>query len=129
RSWLDGIRASCEALLGMLNGLLEIASGEVGGSGVQLDEVDVIGLVQEVADTLQQQARDKGLELKTRYDDLLRGHWLVDPTRLRQGLFNPVGNAIKFTSSGPVGIPAPAGARPPRGGDPAHCPAPTHPPR
>ena len=33
RLWLERIRASCEALLAMLNGLLEIASGEVGGTG------------------------------------------------------------------------------------------------
>lgn len=104
RIWLERIRASCEALLAMLNGLLEIASGEVGGSGLQLDEVDVIGLVQEVTDTLQPQARDKGLELKTRYDDLLRGQWMVDPTRLRQVLFNLVGNAIKFTANGHVEV-------------------------
>ena len=108
RIWLERIRASCEALLAMLNGLLEIASGEVGGSGLQVDEVDVIGLVQEVTDTLLPQARDKGLELKTRYDDLLRGHWLIDPTRLRQVLFNLVGNAIKFTASGHVEIRASA---------------------
>ncbi|MEJ0020271.1 MAG: ATP-binding protein [Acetobacteraceae bacterium] len=108
RIWLERIRASCEALLAMLNGLLEIASGEVGGAGLQQDEVDVIGLVQEVTDTLQPQARDKGLDLKTRYDDLLRGHWLVDPTRLRQVLFNLVGNAIKFTASGHVEIRASA---------------------
>ena len=108
RLWLERIRASCEALLAMLNGLLEIASGEVGGSGLQVDEVDVIGLVQEVTETLQPQARDKGLELKTRYDDLLRGHWLVDPTRLRQVLFNLVGNAIKFTANGQVEIRASA---------------------
>ncbi len=106
RIWLERIRASCEALLAMLNGLLEIASGDIGG--LQVDEADVIGLVQEVADTLQPQARDKGLELKTRYDDLLRGYWLTDPTRLRQVLFNLVGNAIKFTPSGHVEIRASA---------------------
>ena len=104
RIWLERIRASCEALLAMLNGLLEIASGEVGGSGLQTDEVDVIALVQEVTDTLQPQARDKGLELKTRYDDLLRGQWMADPTRLRQVLFNLVGNAIKFTANGHVEV-------------------------
>ncbi|HEY2616596.1 MAG TPA: ATP-binding protein [Acetobacteraceae bacterium] len=104
RLWLERIRASCDALLAMLNGLLEIASGEVGGGGLQIDEIDVIGLVQEVTDTLRPQARDKGLELKTRYDDLLRGHWLVDPTRLRQVLFNLVGNAIKFTGGGQVEV-------------------------
>jgi CheY-like chemotaxis protein/nitrogen-specific signal transduction histidine kinase len=112
RLWLERIRASCEALLAMLNGLLEIASGEVGGSGLQVDEVDVIGLVQEVTDTLQPQARDKGLELKTRYDDLLHGQWLVDPTRLRQVLFNLVGNAIKFTANGHVEVRASAAAGP-----------------
>jgi signal transduction histidine kinase/CheY-like chemotaxis protein len=104
RLWLERIRASCDTLLAMLNGLLEIASGEVGGGGLQMDEVDVISLVQEITDTLQPQARDKGLELKTRYDDLLRGHWLVDATRLRQVLFNLVGNAIKFTTSGQVEV-------------------------
>ncbi len=104
RLWLERIRASCDVLLAMLNGLLEIASGEVGGAGLQADEVDVIGLVQEVTDTLQPQARDKGLELKTRYDDALRGYWLVDPTRLRQVLFNLVGNAIKFTANGHVDV-------------------------
>jgi signal transduction histidine kinase/CheY-like chemotaxis protein len=108
RLWLERIRASCDALLAMLNGLLEIASGEVGGGGLQTDEVDVIGLVREVTDTLQPQARDKGLDLKTRYDDLLRGHWLVDPTRMRQVLFNLVGNAIKFTHHGHVEVRASA---------------------
>jgi signal transduction histidine kinase/DNA-binding response OmpR family regulator len=108
RVWLERIRAGCDALLAMLNGLLEIASGEIGGAVVQVDELDVIALVQEVADTLQPQARDKGLALKTRYDDLLRGHWLVDPTRLRQVLFNLLGNAIKFTASGHVEIRASA---------------------
>jgi signal transduction histidine kinase/CheY-like chemotaxis protein len=104
RIWLERIRTSCEVLLAMLNGLLEIAGGEVAGVALLADEVDVIGLVQEVADTLRPQARDRGLELKTRHDDLLRGHWLVDPTRLRQVLFNLVGNAIKFTASGHVEI-------------------------
>jgi CheY-like chemotaxis protein len=108
RLWLERIRASCDALLAMLNGLLEIASGEVGGAGLQTDEVDVIGLVREVTDTLQPQARDKGLELKTRYDDLLRGYWLVDPARLRQVLFNLIGNAIKFTHHGHVEVRASA---------------------
>src|SRR5262249_40875717 len=84
------------------------ASGEGGAGELQLEEVDVIGLVQEVTDALAPQARDKGLELRTRYDDLLRGHWVVDPTRLRQVLFNLVGNAVKFTASGHVEVRAAA---------------------
>jgi len=104
RTWLERIRASCEALLAMLNGLLEIAGGEVGGGGLQREEIDVVSLVQEVAEVLEPQARDKGLELRTRFDDLVRGQWMVDPTRLRQVLFNLLGNALKFTASGHVEV-------------------------
>ena len=104
RTWLERIRASCEALLAMLNGLLEIAGGEVGGGGLQREEIDVVSLVQEVAEVLEPQARDKGLDLRTRFDDLVRGQWMADPTRLRQVLFNLLGNAIKFTSSGHVEV-------------------------
>jgi signal transduction histidine kinase/DNA-binding response OmpR family regulator len=104
RVWLKRIRASCDGLLVMSNGLLAITSGEPGDTGVQLYEVDVIALVQDVTDTLQPQALDKGLELKTRCDDPLRGEWLADPTRLRQVLCNLLGNAIKFTSNGHVEV-------------------------
>jgi len=104
RTWLERIRASCEALLAMLNGLLEIAGGEVGGGGLQREEIDVVSLVREVAEVLEPQARDKGLDLRTRFDDLVRGQWMADPTRLRQVLFNLLGNAIKFTSSGHVEV-------------------------
>jgi signal transduction histidine kinase/CheY-like chemotaxis protein len=104
RTWLERIRASCEALLAMLNGLLEIAGGEVGGGGLQREEIDVVSLVQEVAEVLEPQARDKGLDLRTRFDDLVRGQWMVDPTRLRQVLFNLLGNAVKFTASGHVEV-------------------------
>ena len=108
RTWLERMHGSCGALLGMLNGLLEVAGDEV-GRGTQLREpVEVTALVQEVADVLRPQARDKGLELRIRCDDLLRGQWLLDPGRLRQVVFNLASNAVKFTGSGRVEIRASA---------------------
>ena len=70
--------------------------------------MDVSALVQEVVDILRPQARDKALELHTRCDDLLRGQWLVDPSRLRQVVFNLASNAVKYTASGRVEIRASA---------------------
>jgi signal transduction histidine kinase/DNA-binding response OmpR family regulator len=104
RAWLERIRASCETLLAMLNGLLEIASGETGRNEPQTDEVDLVGLLREVSDALMPQARDKGLALHVRCDEMLHGHWLADRTRLRQILFNLLGNAIKYTNAGHVEV-------------------------
>ena len=111
RIWLERIRASCEALLAMLNGLLEIASGEVGGAGLQVDEVDVIGLVQEVTETLQPQARDKGLELKTRYDDMLRGHWHGRSDAAAPGAVQPCRQRHQVHRQRPRGNPCLGGRR------------------
>ncbi len=108
RTWLERVHGSCGALLGMLNGLLEVAGGEVGRGALLREPVDVTALVQEVVDVLRPQARDKGLELRASCDDLLRGQWLLDPIRLRQVVFNLASNAVKFTASGRVEIRASA---------------------
>jgi signal transduction histidine kinase/CheY-like chemotaxis protein len=105
--WIGRIEASCEALLAMLNGLLEIASG-AGNAGLRPAEVDVAALVDEVAGVLAPQAHDKGLRIGTRFDDAVHGHWMADPTRLRQVLFNLASNAIKYTAAGTVEIRASA---------------------
>ena len=107
RVWIERIDASCEALLAMLNGMLEIASG-AGNAELRPAEIDVAALVEEVAGVLAPQAHDKGLEIRTRFDDAVHGSWLVDPTRLRQVLFNLASNAIKFTASGSVELRAAA---------------------
>ena len=107
RTWIERIDASCEALLAMLNGLLEMASG-AGSVELQPAEVDVAGLVDEVCGVLAPQAHDKGLQISTRFDDAVHGCWMADPTRLRQVLFNLASNAIKYTSSGSVEIRASA---------------------
>ena len=107
RVWIERIDASCEALLAMLNGMLEIASG-AGNAELRPAEVDVTALVDEVAGVLAPQAHDKGLDIRTRFDDAVHGTWMVDPTRLRQVLFNLASNAIKYTASGSVELRAAA---------------------
>lgn len=108
RAWLERVHGSCGALLGMLNGLLTLAEDGAGPGALVREPTDVSALVQEVVNLLRPQARDKGLDLNTRCDDLLRGQWLVDPSRLRQVVFNLASNAVKYTSAGRVEIRASA---------------------
>lgn len=108
REWLERVQGSCGALLGMLNGLLAAGEDETARGALVCEPVDVSALVQEVVDVLRPQARDKALELRIRCDDLLRGQWLVDPSRLRQVVFNLASNAVKYTAGGRVEIHASA---------------------
>ncbi|WP_049974048.1 DUF3369 domain-containing protein [Azospirillum sp. B4] len=119
RGFAQAIRESAEALLGVIDDILDISKLEAGK--VELDVVDFSlgGLLDGVATILAPRAREKGLAFHTQLlagDQaglveglgegtgdrlaLVRG----DPTRLRQILVNLVGNAIKFTSGGEVAV-------------------------
>ncbi len=104
RKWLHRIRASCDALLAMLNGMLEIAAAGMDGAEIHREPCDVATLSEEIGEVLRPQAHDKGLEFQVRIDPAVLGAWQVDPTRLRQVLFNLAGNAIKYTSQGHVTV-------------------------
>ncbi len=104
RKWLRHIRASCETLLAMLNGMLEIAAARVDGAEIHRESVDVARLVEEVGEVLRPQAHDKGLDLHVAVEESALGVWNTDQTRLRQVLFNLAGNAVKYTAQGSVEI-------------------------
>jgi signal transduction histidine kinase/CheY-like chemotaxis protein len=104
RKWLQRIRASCEALLAMLNGMLEIAAARVDGAELHKEAVDLASLIEEVGEVLRPQAHDKGLELRVAIEASVLGAWNTDPTRLRQVLFNLAGNAVKYTMQGSIEI-------------------------
>ena len=104
RKWLWRIRASCEALLAMLNGMLEITAAGVDAAEIHCEPIDVASLVEEVGEVLRPQAEDKGLDLLVSVDANVLGSWNTDSTRLRQVLFNLCGNAIKYTVTGSVEI-------------------------
>jgi signal transduction histidine kinase/CheY-like chemotaxis protein len=111
RKWVQRIRASCEVLLAMLNGMLEIAAAQVDGAEIHHEAVDVAVLVEEVGEVFRPQAHDKGLDFKVAIEDGVLGIWRTDPTRLRQVLFNLAGNAIKYTTYGTVEVRAMVAAK------------------
>jgi signal transduction histidine kinase/ligand-binding sensor domain-containing protein/CheY-like chemotaxis protein len=113
RNYLDAISSSGRTLLALINDILDLSKIEAGKLELQFEPVNVARLVEEIQKLFSIKAGEKGLQLLTEIDpDLPRG-LLLDEVRLRQVLFNVVGNAIKFTEKGRVKIRAwvEAGAR------------------
>ena len=104
RVYTDTIRSSAQALLTVINDVLDLS--RLDARRVVLDPVDfdlkscVLGPVR----LLRAQARDKGLWLRLDYQDGGAGQLHGDDSRLRQVLINLIGNAIKFTRSGGVTV-------------------------
>ncbi|RUM98144.1 TMAO reductase system sensor histidine kinase/response regulator TorS [Pseudaminobacter arsenicus] len=93
---------SGEALLGILNAILDYSKIESGN--VMLEEVDfdMAALVEGVVAFMRPMATEKGLDLGMKIDPTLAPAFSADATKIRQVLFNLVSNAIKFTERGEI---------------------------
>jgi len=96
------LRGSGQALLGILNDILDYSKIEAGKLSLETIEFDVRTLLEDVAETFSVQARLKGLELVLSVEGDGHGVVVGDPGRLRQILSNLLANAIKFTERGEV---------------------------
>jgi signal transduction histidine kinase/DNA-binding response OmpR family regulator len=97
-------RESASSLLKIIDDILDFSKIEAGRIEVERVPVSPAALVEGVADALAAQAQGKGLRLTTAVDPAVPSFIDSDPVRLRQILFNLVGNAIKFTERGEVGV-------------------------
>jgi PAS domain S-box-containing protein len=94
---------SCGQMLAeLLNDVIDFSKIEAGRLELACEPVNVAALVDGVARLLRPQADAKGLTLEIDVDQV--GWVRADPVRLRQALFNLVGNAVKFTGAGRVRI-------------------------
>ncbi|HEV2530677.1 PAS domain S-box protein [Phenylobacterium sp.] len=95
---------SCGRMLAeLLNDVIDFSKIEAGRLELACEPVDVAAVVEGVARLLRPQADAKGLQLAINVDPQV-GWVRADPVRLRQALFNLVGNAVKFTERGSVTI-------------------------
>jgi signal transduction histidine kinase len=100
---LTRVRAAAHNLLGIINGLLDLAKIEAGQMDVAPERFSVAATAAEVIDLLGERARAKGLTLRAEIDPAIPTVW-ADPYQVRQVLTNLAGNAVKFTSQGEVVI-------------------------
>jgi CheY-like chemotaxis protein/anti-sigma regulatory factor (Ser/Thr protein kinase) len=92
-------RDSAQALLQVLNDILDFSRIESGRLALESIPVDLAALAQDVITALSPSAAGKGLRIGFRSTPAEPPALLGDPARLRQILFNLLNNAIKFTSS------------------------------
>ncbi len=102
RHMVNTMRASATTLLAILDDVLDFSKIEAGRLELEPIEVDIAALVEGVAEMLAPAALSKKLRLMVILDPALPSRLLADPVRLRQVLFNLLGNAIKFTERGRV---------------------------
>ncbi len=100
----DVARRSAETLLRLLDDILDLSKLEA--RRIDLEEADCAlpQLIDGVLEVLRPNAADRGLELSARLMPSVPEVIVTDPARLRQILFNLVGNAVKFTEEGHVAV-------------------------
>ncbi len=93
---------SAEALLGILNDVLDISKLEAGRCELESIPLNLREAVRDVLMIQQEAARSRGLALAADVDPQVPALLMTDPTRIRQVLMNLVSNAVKFTLRGSV---------------------------
>ncbi|WP_127113032.1 response regulator [Shimia sediminis] len=102
RLFASTIKNSGEALLSIINDVLDYSKIEAEKLALRPEPFDLERCIHEVMTLLQPSAREKGVTLIVDYDLFLPTLFVGDPGRIRQVLTNLIGNAVKFTSSGHV---------------------------
>ena len=91
-------------LVRVLADILDFSLLDAGAMALKDDHTDVRAIVAEVLEVLGIECRNKGLATKVEVAADVPPRLLVDAARLRQILFNVVGNAVKFTQAGSVSV-------------------------
>ncbi|WP_417523280.1 response regulator [Marinovum sp.] len=102
RLYVNTMRNSGEALLVIINDVLDYSKIEADKLVLHPEPFDLERAIHEIIMLLQPTARDKGIDLLVDYDIFLPTQFTGDPGRIRQVLTNIIGNAVKFTLQGHV---------------------------
>jgi len=104
REQVDTIRRCGDTLLNLVNDILDFASAQSGEICLSEGAFDLRETIASVTDLLVQRAQAKGLPVTVRMEANVPARLTGDAGRLRQVLLHLVGNAIKFTERGEVGV-------------------------
>ena len=104
RKCAEVVRESGEALLAIVNDILDISKLESGKFDLEHIDFDLLNTVESAAALMAAKAREKNIDLGVFVDPAARGVYRGDPARLRQVLLNLLSNAIKFTDKGGVSV-------------------------
>ena len=104
RDYAQSVTRSATQLLTLIDEILDFSRIEAGHLTLSPQSVDPTTIVQDAVELMAPRAFDKGLDIAPAIDAAVPRSVLIDAARFRQILFNLVGNAIKFTTSGGVRV-------------------------
>jgi len=101
------VAQAADNLLGLINGLLDLAKIEAGKMELNIEEVNITDVTDEALELVRPHADEKGLHVRSLIPQGLPHVW-ADRARVRQVLANMLANAVKFTERGMVSVAATA---------------------
>ncbi|SIQ70852.1 Signal transduction histidine kinase [Rhizobium sp. RU20A] len=101
-NYLAGMQQSGHALVQLVEDLLDFSSMEAGRFELRPGDHGLRELLESVVELMSSRAHDKGIEIASTVAVDIPAKLSFDAPRLRQVLFNVIGNAVKFTSAGGV---------------------------
>ncbi len=106
KRYVSAIMTSGKTLLGLINDILDLSKIEAGKLELRYTTVNLTNQLNEVKGVFNEVLKSKELDFRIQVDPQLPATVVLDEIRLRQILFNLVGNAVKFTESGYIRLTA-----------------------
>ncbi|MCB1143329.1 MAG: response regulator [Leptospiraceae bacterium] len=104
QKYLKVISSSGSHLLSLVNNVLNISKIESNQLELDIAKFNLYELMDEVSNIFQAESEKRNTPLKIEFLDKFPNHFMGDPTKIRQIIFNIVSNAFKFTQSGLISI-------------------------
>ena len=102
KQYLDAIKASGDALITLINDILDLAKVDSGKMNFQQISFNLPDSIATMLQLFEIKIKEKNLELIYEYDDNIPEILEGDPMRLRQIILNLLSNALKFTNKGKI---------------------------
>ena len=102
RSQIDSIRNSSRNLLSIINDILDLSKIEAGKLNLEYNTVNLDNFITDIQDVFSQKLKEKEIFFGIKKEADIPENLLMDEVRLRQILFNLIGNAVKFTDKGHI---------------------------
>jgi|GEM_PF-1264447 len=100
KNHLEAILSSGRTLLSLINDILDLSKIEAGKMQIHYEPVELPVLIEDIEHIFEKKLKEKALTLKIDIDPGMPRVLMMDEVRIRQILFNLVGNALKFTEEG-----------------------------
>ncbi|GBC60224.1 hypothetical protein DENIS_1175 [Desulfonema ishimotonii] len=100
KNYLEAIRSGGKNLLTLINDILDLSKIEARKMELQCEPVNLRAVLEEIKGIFSLRIREKGLVFAMEIDPSVPESLMLDEVRVRQMIFNLMGNAVKFTPSG-----------------------------